>query len=302
MRLDVLRLSTRSRNCSRVGLGAGLLGAMLVALKYALRPPTKSPVPDTISPGDFSPRKCCTPASARWFTTSRASGQPLVFVHGVSLGRVFLRVVESLSGVRRSATACSRSDLVGFGESARPRCEHRRGGFGADAGGIPARDWEHPAILDRQRLGGGICALIASQHPELVARLILHMPTAATDSDGSRMSTTLPRAALSPLLARFLYRNYLSTRILRRTWLTQFGFLDPARVTEEMIEVYATCAQQPAAEHAALAWLSGALSFDLEARWRTLPQPVALLWGEEPAPERPRAGPFACNGCCPRVR
>lgn len=68
-------------------------------------------------------------------------------------------------------------------------------------------------------------------------------------------------------------------------WLRKSVFLDPAAVSEEMIDVFATCAQQPAAEHAALAWLRGALGMDLEAQLRIVSQPTALLWGEERGPE-----------------
>ena len=43
----------RQKKLIGMGLGAGLVGAMFVALKYAVRPATKSRVPDTISPSVF---------------------------------------------------------------------------------------------------------------------------------------------------------------------------------------------------------------------------------------------------------
>ena len=40
-------------------------------------------------------------------------------------------------------------------------------------------------------------------------------------------------------------------------WLRKAAFVNPALVTEEMIEVFATCAQQPGAEFSAVRWMGG---------------------------------------------
>jgi pimeloyl-ACP methyl ester carboxylesterase len=131
----------------------------------------------------------------------------------------------------------------------------------------------------------GLCVFLATQHPELVSRLILHMPNGTGDIGSHSLSFYSRWLYRTPLLARFLYRNQLSTRSSVAAWLRKAVFTDPAAVTEEMIDVISTCAQQPSAEHAALAWLGGALGFDLEARLRMLMRPMALLWSEERVPE-----------------
>lgn len=274
----------KPKHAWRVGLGAGILGAICVALKYALRPPTKRRVPDAISSAVFRTKVLHTSLGQVVYHES-GSGQPLVFVHNVGLGASsyeWSKVYPEFAGRYRVLAL----DLVGFGESARPAAHFAVAEYVRMlAEFLRALEWEQPPVLVASGLSAGFCVHLAAQHPEIVSRLILHMPNGSGDVGGHTMTFFSRLLYRTPLLARFLYRNQLSTRSAVAHWLRKAVFLDPAVVTEEMIDVFATCAQQPAAEHAALAWLSGALSFDLEARWRALPQPVALLWGEERTPE-----------------
>ena len=267
-----------------LGLGAGILGAILVALKYALRPPTKRRVPDTISSRVFVTKVLQTGIGQVVYHES-GSGQPLVFIHNVGLGASsyeWSKVYPAFAARHRVLAL----DLVGFGESARPAMRFTAADYvRLLAEFLRAREWEQPPILVASGLSAGFCVSLAAQHPELVARLILHMPN-GTGEFGEAPATFFSKLRYrTPLLARFLYRNHLSTKSAVGQWLRRSVFLDPAVVTDEMIDVFATCAQQPAAEHAVLAWLRGALRFDFDARWRSLLSPVALLWGEEKYPE-----------------
>ncbi len=263
-----------------VGVGAGILGAMIVALKYALRPPTKRRVPDAISPAVFATKVLHTSLGQVVYHES-GHGQPLVFVHNVGLGASsyeWSKVYPEFAARYRVLAL----DLVGFGESAHPAVRFTAAEYARMlAEFLRAIEWDQPPILVASGLSAGFCAYLAVQHPELVSRLILHMPNGTGEFDGHAVTYFSKLLYRTPLLARFLYRNQLSTKSSVAAWLRKAVVLDPAFVTEEMVDVFATCAQQPAAEHAALAWLGGALSFDFEARWRALLPPVALLWGEE---------------------
>jgi pimeloyl-ACP methyl ester carboxylesterase len=273
-----------------VGIGAGILGAILVALKYALRPPTKRRVPNAISSTIFATKVRHTSLGEVVYHES-GSGPALVFVHNIGFGASsyeWSKVYPEFAGRHRVLAL----DLIGFGESARPTVR-----FGvADyvrmlAEFLRSFDWEQPPVLVASGWSAGLCVHLATQHPELVSRLILHMPNGTGDLGGHTLSCFSKLLYRTPLLARFLYRNHLSTKASVAGWLRKAAFLEPATVTEETIDVVATCAQQPAAEHAALAWLAGALAFDLEARLRLLVRPVALLWGEERLPDHDaRAG------------
>ena len=267
-----------------LGLGAGIVGAVLVALKYALRPPTKRRVPDAISSRVFTTKVLHTSLGQVVYHES-GSGQPLVFVHNTGLGASsyeWSKVYPEFAGRYRVIAL----DLVGFGESARPAARFAAVDYTRMiAEFLRALEWEQAPILVASGLSAGFCVYLAGKHPELVSRLILHMPNGTGELNGHAPTFFSRFPYRLPLLARFLYRNQLSTKASVSQWLKKVAFTDPELVTEEMIDVTATCAQQPAAEHAALAWMGGALSFDFEARWRALLIPVALLWGEEPLME-----------------
>lgn len=279
--MDSEKLQIKPKHAWRVGVGAGILGALVVALKYALRPPTKRRVPDTISPAVFATKVLHTSLGQVVYHES-GSGQPLVFLHNVGLGASSYEWSKVYPHFANSYRVLA-LDLVGFGESARPA-----GKFSAAdyvrmlAEFLRALNWTQAPILVASGLSAGFAVHLAAQHPELAARLILHMPTGTAEL--GRHTPTLLSCLLyrSPLLARFIYRNHLSTKSSMALWLRKFAFLKPELVTDEMIDVFTTCAQQPSAEHAALSWLGGDMNFDLDARLGNLPQPVALLWGEEP--------------------
>lgn len=267
-----------------VGIGAGILGAVLVALKYALRPPTKRRVPDAISPTAFATKARHTNLGPVVYHEA-GSGAPLVFVHNVGFGASSYEwsKVYPQFAMRHQVIAL---DLIGFGESARPAVRLTAAdGVRTLAEFLRSFDWEQPPVLVASGWSAGLCVYLATQHPELVSRLILHMPNGTGDVGSHSLSLFSRFLYRLPLLARFLYRNQLSTKSSVAAWLRKAAFHDAAKVTDEMIDVIATCAQQPSAEHATLAWLSGGLGFDLEARLRTLVRPVALLWGEEWLPE-----------------
>lgn len=261
-----------------VGLGAGLMGAVLLALKYAIRRPTKAPVPDTISPAIFKTN--AQPTSLGEMVYHHCGhGQPLIFVHGVYVGASsyeWSKVYQEFAAGYQVLAP----DLIGFGESARPD----RNTTAADQTKALAEfihaTCAQPPILVGSGLGAGFCVYLASQHPELVSRLMLLMPTGLTEFGGRHLSAGTRLAGAIPLLNRFIYRNYQATKAAIRSWMTGFGFADASRVTDEAVEVLTTCAQQYGAEHAIHNLQSGRFSFDLENRMAMLTQPVTLMWSE----------------------
>jgi pimeloyl-ACP methyl ester carboxylesterase len=130
-------------------------------------------------------------------------------------------------------------------------------------------------------LGGGLSVLLASQHPEVVKQLVLWMPTGLTELGALPVPMGRRIASMMPLAHRFVYRNYESSRPAVRNWLEINGFSDASRITEETLDVYATCAQQYGAEHAIRNLYAGRLNVDLEGRLPLVSQPVTLLWPEE---------------------
>lgn len=264
-----------------VGLGAGLLGAVFLALKYAIRPEGRAPLPDTVSPAVFATKVLHTSLGQLIYHES-GEGQPLIFLHSVGLGASsyeWLAVYPEFTGRYRVMAP----DLIGFGESQRPD----RASTASDyvrmlAELIRATAWgDKEPIIVASGLTGGFAVQFASQHPELVSRLILHMPTGGIQWGRARLRRGIRQAARWPLLQRFLYRNYQSSAIAVRTWLTQGGFVDPSRVTDEMVAILTTLAQQGGAEYAIRNFHAGRLNLDIEERLRSLSLPVTFLWGTE---------------------
>ena len=262
-----------------VGLGAGLLGAAFLTLKYAIRPPTKSRVPDAISPAIFATKVLHTSLGAMVYHESGA-GVPLVFIHSVGLGSSSYEWSKVYPGFATNHRVLA-PDLIGFGESARPSGKMTPAEQSRTIAEFLRATCDEPAILVGSGLGGAFCVLVASQHPELVSRLVLLMPTGLAEFGHQRLPLPTRMLGRTRVLNRFLYRNHLATRSGQRTLLERHGFANPANVTEEAIDVFTTCAQQAGAEHAMLNLLSGRLSFDLEPRMKSLTQPVTLLWGEK---------------------
>ena len=270
--------ASRPQNVWRLGLGAGVLGAVCVALKYSLRPPTKRRVPDSISPAVFATKVLHTTMGEVVYHES-GRGPLIIFVHNVGLGASSFEWSRVYPKFTRSHRVIA-LDLVGFGESERPEA-----GFSAAnyvrmlAEFTRALEWETAPIFVASGLTGGFCALLAGEHPDLVSQLILHMPNGTGDIGRQRLTFFSKLLYRTPLLARFLYRNHLSLRSAVAHWLEHAAFEHRTLLTDEMIDVFTTCAQQSGAEHAAIAWMSGKLGFDLAAALPGVSRPVAFLCG-----------------------
>jgi len=209
------------------------------------------------------------------------SGDPLLFVHGVSPGAssyLWSKIYPRFAATHRVLAP----DLIGFGESERPdrptsAADHVRSLAEFLRGTCGGR---RPIVIGSD-LGAGFAALLATQHPELVSRLLLLMPVGLVELGRNRLPPGFAFASRIPGLNGFLYRNYLARRAALRAWLATQGFADPSRLPEETVDVYTTCAQQAGADHAILNFLSGRLHFDLEARLPLIPHPVCLIWAEQ---------------------
>lgn len=268
------------KNYLGMGLGAGILGGLLLALKYAVRKPTKARVPDTISPAIFATRVLETSRGEMVYHES-GSGEPLIFVHGICLGASsyeWSKVYPEFALQHRVLAP----DLLGFGESERPQAHLTAADYARSlVDFIRGTCGDEKPVLIGSGLGGAFCAYLAGQHPELVSRLILLSPTGFRDFGRQRLPRRTRWLSRGPLLRRFLYRNHLTTKIAIRHWLEQFAYANPARLEDEAVEVLATCAQQGGAEHAFFNFGSGRLSFDLAKRLPAVTVPVALLWGKQ---------------------
>jgi pimeloyl-ACP methyl ester carboxylesterase len=274
------KLLAQGRRIWGVSLGAGLLGAFVLTLRYALRPSAKPKLPDAISPAIFATRIFYTSRGQVVYHES-GQGSPLVFVHGVYVGASsyeWSKVYPHFAGTHQVLAV----DLLGFGESERPdvpfsATDHVQ----ALVEFIRAKSGGERASVVASGLGAGFATILAAQHPDLVERLILLMPLGRVEFGRRLLPKRYGLLSRVPIANRTFYRRYLSTRIRIRAWLKSFGFADPEKVADETVDVLTNCAQQFGADRAVFQWMSRRFDLDLEKRLGELSQPVTLVWGEK---------------------
>jgi pimeloyl-ACP methyl ester carboxylesterase len=263
-----------------VGLGAGLVGALVLAFRYALRPSSKPQLPDAISPAIFATRILYSRRGQLVYHES-GQGDPLLFLHGIYIGASsyeWSKVYPHFAATHQVLAL----DLIGFGESERPdanlsAADHIRilNEF------LRAKSGGEPATIVASGQSAGFATVLAAQHPELVRRLILVMPTGVMESGTAQIRRRHEWFAKMPVVNRMFYLRYLSTRVQVRSWLRSFGFANPDKVSDETVEVLSNCAQQFGAERAIFQWLSRRFNLEFEKRLADISQPVTLVWGDK---------------------
>jgi len=259
-----------------VGIGVGVLGALALAIRYGLGHAAREPIPDAISPAIFSTRVVRTGFGEMIYHAS-GSGEPLVFLHGVFLGassyewsKVYPQFVSDHEVIA--------PDLIGFGESERPATPMDAADY-AEALAEFLREvspGRRPVVV-ASGLSAGISLLLAARHPEAVSKLVLFLPTGLKEFRNWRAMGMLALRGI-PGVSRFVYRSYLARKPFIRNWLTRSALVDPSSATDEMVEIFATCAQQYGAEHAILGFLRGHLAFAIERGLQEVAVPVHILW------------------------
>lgn len=156
-------------------------------------------------------------------------GPPVLLVHGwLSSSRVW----EQLAARLAQRFTVYTLDLTGFGESDKPLsgygvrngsrllyafCAH----FGLTRTNVVAHD-----------LGGDMAVKLASDHPDVVGRLVL----VATPADDDQIDLPTPLwLATLPVLGPIFYTLGRFARPVRRLWVRPF-VADPNNLTEEVIE------------------------------------------------------------------
>lgn len=266
----------RIKKSWRVSLGAGILGALVLAFRYAVRPLSRPKLPEAISPAIFATRLLPTTRGQIIYHES-GHGDPLLFVHGVYVGASsyeWSKVYPYFAETHRTMAI----DLLGFGESERPNqplsvTDH----VDVLAQFLRAKSDGEPATIVASGFGAGFAAMLAAQHPDLVQRLILVMPIG--EIAGMRRRHRI--VSNIPIFKRALYRRHISARSRVKKWIERYGFVQADAATAEDVDVITYFAQQWGAEYAIFRWLSGRFDLDLERRLSEIPHPVTLIWGDK---------------------
>ena len=257
------------------GLGVGFIGALAIALKHRQRS-ARGVIPDEISPAIFATRSASTSHGEMVYHIS-GSGEPVVFLHGFFLGASSYEwsKVYSRFAINREVIA---PDLIGFGESERPSKT------------LSAQDYvesladflrevvpQRPAVIVASGLSANLSLLLAARYPELVARMVLFLPTDLRDLQKCRTMGLVVKSRV-PGLSSLIYRRHIAQLPFIRSWLESYGFVNPGKITPETLSVLANCAQQYGAEHAILNFVKKRRGFDATNALAGVLTPVHILW------------------------
>ncbi len=198
-------------------------------------------------------------------------GRPVVLVHGFGSSAYTWRHLIPLLATRTHVAAL---DLPGYGASELPDEPHLD--LLAEAvTGVLERIGQ-PACLVGSSLGGALAALVASQKPDLVERLVL------IDSAGYRLQPA--ERPLPVRLAGGRFVALLSRLPLRRIatgWTLRRVFADPGLVTAGMVDEYAAPFFRPGAVDAQRRLLGSETPDDVPRLLHSIRCPVLVVWGRE---------------------
>ncbi|MFV0337862.1 MAG: alpha/beta fold hydrolase [Chthoniobacterales bacterium] len=278
--VGIFKEKSKRKKALSVGLGVGLAGGALLALRYGFRQPRRTEIPDSLSPAIFASRIAATSLGEMVYHTSGA-GEPMVFLHGVYPGassyewsKVYAHFADSHEVIA--------PDLIGFGESQRPKHTLDAAEYAQSlveflhevCGG-------RKAILVSSGVGAQFAFLLASQHPELFSRMICWLPMGLASPLRRNHARQILGIGRLPLLRSFVWRNYLSKPQFVRSWLSEIGFSDPNQIDPKTVRVLSLCASLSGAECAIWAFLRGHLSANLSGRLENFPIPTTIFWPEE---------------------
>ena len=271
-----------------MGLGAGLLGAAVVALRLRARSVPQPSLPDIISPAVFARRVQRTTRGQVVYHAS-GEGDPIIFLHDFFPGAAsyeWSKIYPVFSGTHRVLAP----DWIGFGESERPdrllraedyaQCLHEFAR--ATCGG------RRPVIV-ASGLGAAIACLAAAQHPELASRLILFHPAGTAGWISPWVPAAMRAAAWSRRGRRWLYASYLSNPPCIERWLATRCSAGSTLDLAEPVSVFSSFARQYGAAWALLRILSGRFNIPPLPRLDGVCVPVTIWWPGQGAGDPPEA-------------
>jgi pimeloyl-ACP methyl ester carboxylesterase len=138
-----------------------------------------------------------------------------------------------------------------------------------------------PVRVIATSLTAGVVIRLAILRPELFEGLFLVSPSGNSDF-GRDYKASLPALlASTPGLDRLIYQLGAANELAVQSFLANFLFADPNRLTTDIIQAYLAGTQQPNAEYSALSSLTGEVSFDLSRFVDQLRVPTEFVVGQK---------------------
>lgn len=216
----------------------------------------------------------------------RADSPPVLLLHGFggSIGHwqhnlEFLATNHTVYGM----------DLVGWGGSRKPKIN-----YNIDLWVDQVYDfWQtfvgQPMILVGNSIGSLVALVVAARHPEMAETLVMvSLPDLSAEQEMIPKSLQplvngIKRSILNPPLLHTLFKIVSRPNVARK-W-AQIAYANPDRVTDELIDLFLTPAQEREAPAAFVKIMQGMSSSNFSPNIRKLlpemKMPMLLIWGCE---------------------
>lgn len=252
-------------------LGLGLIGALVVTVRYML----KTPQPlDSVLPGEARLYKW-KHGHIFYALSGSPTLPPLVLLHDLEVGGSSYEMRKIVAALSEHYQVYA-LDLLGFGLSDRLNIPYAASTY-IDLYKDFLRDVVgRPATLLASGYSCNHAVALAVQAPERCERLILLSPISLFTPPTQR--PWLTRLLQQPMLSIVLYA-FLTTPIVLRRLIARKHMQDNSQVSRDDFAHYFAAAHQLGAQYAPLAALSGALAIDVSVQYAHLTQPSLLLWG-----------------------
>lgn len=219
-----------------------------------------------------------TPGGWPWASEDGVHRPPLVFLHSLGGGSSafeWSKVYAAFGATHRVIAP----DLVGWGQSTHPARSYGVEDYFYQITHLIEAVAQSPAVVVATSLTAGVVIRRAGQRPDLFKRLFLVSPSGNSDF-GRDYKASLPALlASTPGVDKLLYQVGAANELAVRSFLSTFLFADPRRITPDIVQAYLACTQQPNAEYATLASLTGDISFDLARYIGQLQTPTTIVLG-----------------------
>jgi pimeloyl-ACP methyl ester carboxylesterase len=221
------------------------------------------------------------PSGLPWAThSSSEQGPPLVFLHSLGGGSSafeWSKVYPAFAPTHRVIAP----DLIGWGQSTHPARNYRVEDYFDMMTCLLEGVGAVPALVVATSLTAGVVIRLAIARPDLFQGLFLVSPAGNSDFGRDYRASLPALLAGTPGLDRLIYQLGAANELAVQSFLTNFLFANPSRITPDMVQAYTACTQQPNAEYAALSSLNGDISFDLSRFIGQLNVPTTVVVGEK---------------------
>lgn len=272
-----------------MGLGAGLLGAAVVALRRRSRTLPQPSLPDIISPAIFARRVQRTTRGQVVYHAS-GDGEPIIFLHDFFPGAAsyeWSKIYPVFAATHRVLAP----DWIGFGESERPDRPLRTEDYAQSLlEFVRATCGGRRPVLVASGIGAAVACLAAAQHPEFAARLILFHPAGTEKWLEGWVPAPLRLAAWSRNGRRWLWSQYLSPPEAISRWLAGRRSRGSEIDLAEAVSVYASFARQYGAAWAVQRIMSRRFMTGALPRLPEVCSPVTIWWPGHLAANPPVVG------------